>query len=128
MVLDDTGSKPSSSRAVSVVSTSVPSSRRSVSRTAPSSRKGILEGCSPFTVQVLNRDHTAFRLHIATVDGFPNLSKKMQQSWASLQEGVKGIADLEEELTRIGQDTSLKERAVNYVGISLLSDLVLKRL
>ena len=56
------------------------------------------------------------------------MSKKMQESWASLQEGVKGSADLEEELTRMGQDTSLKERAVNYVGIFSLSDLLLMRL
>ncbi|KIM70943.1 hypothetical protein SCLCIDRAFT_99821, partial [Scleroderma citrinum Foug A] len=69
----------------------------------------------PFTVQVLNRGHTTFCLHIAMVDGFPSMSKKMQESWASLQEGVKGSTDLEEELTRMGQDTSLKERTVNYV-------------
>ncbi|KIM56825.1 hypothetical protein SCLCIDRAFT_131683, partial [Scleroderma citrinum Foug A] len=77
--------------------------------------KGTLEGCSPFTGQVLNHGHTMFCLHIATVNRFPSVSKKMQESWASLQEGVKGSTDLEEELTRIDQDTSLKERAVNYV-------------
>ena len=127
MVWDDTGSKPSSSRAVSVISTSIPSPRRSVSWTTPNSCKGTLEGCFPFTVQVLNHGHTTFCLHIAMVNRFPSVSKKMQESWASLQEGVKGSTDLEEELTRIGQDTSLKERVVNYVGIFPLSDLLLMR-
>lgn len=88
-----------------------------ITQSTPPSCKTTLEGCPPFMAQVLSCGHTTFHLYLATVDGFPSGSFKIERSWACLQEGVKGSVDLENELVRIGQDTLLKEKAVNYVSI-----------
>ena len=41
----------------------------------------------------------------------------MQQSWVCMKESIEGMIDLEEELPTIGEDTILKEKAINYVRV-----------
>jgi len=126
MVLEDGVEKPSNSRALSVVSTSAPSSSwMSVSWTTPPSRKAVMEGCSLFTIQVLTQGHSAFCIHVTMVEGFSCPSMKMRQSWTCMKESIQGMVDLEEELQTIGEDTILKEKAINYVSVYISLNLIL---
>ncbi|KIM65151.1 hypothetical protein SCLCIDRAFT_113568 [Scleroderma citrinum Foug A] len=110
MVFEDVKPKSSSSQALSIVSVS----GLTTQGVLLSSLK-TLEGCSSFMIQVLSCGHTAFCLYIATVDGFPPGSANIEKSWTCLQEGIKGSMDLKVELSKIGQDTILKGKTINYV-------------
>lgn len=120
MVFEDVKPKSSSSQALSIVSVS----GLTTQGVLLSSLK-TLEGCSSFMIQVLSCGHTAFCLYIATVDGFPPGSANIEKSWTCLQEGIKGSMDLKVELSKIGQDTILKEKTINYVSIIVLLDTCL---